>query len=329
MTNGCEEIVLAARKSLPAYHVYGVSVRSRWRLPGSPAAGHAVAEVEVVEEAAALCCAGVRASRRPTRGAAWFRHLRLNDGSTYLRWSGLFEFLVSADGRRIAARALNGISPEVFQTYLLGQVLSFALLKQGIEPLHATAVVVEGRAVAFLGDCGSGKSSLGAAFLRAGHQLLTDDLLVLEPQGGGFLAHAGPPRLKLFPRVARALLGPRARGLPMNPRTSKWVIPLGRGFCAPATAPLAAIYVLRPSSTGRPSAKVMVRALRPRRAAVELLANTFNCAIVEPERLKQQLDWAAQLARNIPVKSLFYPRRLARLPGVVEAIRADLNALPH
>ncbi len=67
---------------------------------------------------------------RPKKGD-WFQHARLSDGSVYLEWSGLFEFLVSADGRQIACRELNGASPESFQTYLVGQVLSFALLKQG------------------------------------------------------------------------------------------------------------------------------------------------------------------------------------------------------
>ncbi|MFB3074256.1 MAG: hypothetical protein ACE1Z6_03640, partial [Candidatus Methylomirabilales bacterium] len=117
---------------------------------------------------------------RRSDGKNWFQHLRLPDGSDYLRWSGLFEFLVSADGRRIACRELECASPESFQTYLIGQVLSFALVKRGIEPLHSTTVVIDGKAVAFLGDSGYGKSSLGAAFLQAGYPLLTDDLLVLK-----------------------------------------------------------------------------------------------------------------------------------------------------
>ena len=59
-------------------------------------------------------------------------------------------------------------------------MLSFSLLSLGYEPLHATAVVVDGEAVAFLGDCGYGKSTLGAAFLARGFPLLTDDVLALE-----------------------------------------------------------------------------------------------------------------------------------------------------
>jgi len=37
----------------------------------------------------------------PPRAAQWFECARLEDGSTYLRWARLFEFLVAPDGRTI------------------------------------------------------------------------------------------------------------------------------------------------------------------------------------------------------------------------------------
>jgi hypothetical protein len=209
----------------------------------------------------------------------------------------------------------------------LGQVLSFALLKHGIEPLHSTAVVVDGGVVGFIGDCGYGKSSLGGAFLQAGYPLLTDDLLVLKEEGQDFLAYPGPPRIKLFPRIARRLLGEGITGSPMNSFTPKLVIPLGRdgGMCWSGAAPLRAIYVLtRPLKRSR-SDRIAIRPLSPRRAVLELLRNTFNNIIVEPDRLRRQLDLAARLARKIPVRSLSFPRRLQRLPAVREAILSDLR----
>ena len=108
-------------------------------------------------------------------------------------------------GRRTSDRlpARNPPTPtESFQVYLLGQALSFALLKLGFEPLHATAVVVDGRAVALLGESGSGKSTLAAAFVDAGFQMLTDDVLMVHECRGEAMAYPGPARLKLFPKVA-------------------------------------------------------------------------------------------------------------------------------
>lgn len=311
------------------YQLYGLTLASCWPLPCPEKRGGSRADIRLSEGRSPL---SPRHARTATRGPSkpdWFRHVRRRDGSDYLCWTGLFEFLVSPDGRHITCRALNEASQEAFQTYLIGQVLSFALLKQGVEPLHATVVDVEGRAVAFLGDCGHGKSTLGAAFLRAGHRLLTDDLLVVESRGSArphLLAHPGPPRLKLLPEIAKALLDGVVTGTAMNPHTSKLVIPLDRHRHSTRAIPLGAIYVLRPPKPGRESRRVTIRNVPRRRAFVDLLVNSFNCMVTEPRRLRRQFEWAAELAAALPLKSLSYPRHLAGLPDVVRAIHANLAA---
>ena len=281
------------------------------------------ADVEVRRGSVRLFSRLRRQARVRTIDEPWFQHADLPGGAQYLRWAGLFEFRVSADGRAIDASALDGASTEAFRTYLLGQVLSFALLRRGIEPLHSTAVVADGGAVAFIGDCGHGKSTLGGAFLRAGATLLTDDLLVVREGPHGVLASPGPPRIKLFPDVARRLFGPRTAGTPMNPGTPKLVIPLDRRHTCASPAPLRAVYVLASRARRIPaSAGITIRRLSPRRACVELLRNTFNVVVSEPRRLERQLTMAARLAETVPVMRLGYPRDLARLPAVVDAIRS-------
>lgn len=155
-------------RSTPIYRLYGLAVSSPLDLPCPSAPSAAASDVRLR--------AGRRArfaALRPRTGAGrpsrrWFYCRRLPSGSTYLRWTGLFEFLVSADGRDIQFHRLPRATPESLSAYLLGQVLSFSLLAFGEEPLHGTVVVVDGEAIGFLGDCGYGKSTLGAAFLRLG-----------------------------------------------------------------------------------------------------------------------------------------------------------------
>jgi len=309
-----------------SYSLYGVHLKSALRLPGLELRDSGEVPIELLNGSVSLFSkvrreAGIRPEKRD-----WFTHARLSDGSDYLQWSGLFEFLVSADGRTIACCALNGTSLESFQTYLIGQVLSFALLRQGIEPLHATTVVVNREAVAFLGDCGYGKSSLAAAFLQVGYPLLTDDLLVLKEDGDRFVAYPGPPRIKLFPEIARSLLGEQVNGIPMTNQTSKLVIPLDEkeAVSPQRSFPLKGIYVLSPPARSRGS-RINIRTLSPRRAFVEMVKNTFNAVIVDPERLRRQFALATRLAASVPIKTLSYPRTLMRLPTVREAVRSDLN----
>lgn len=310
---------------MPAYCLYGLRIRSQWPLPFPKLRGSGQPEVEIVERPVSLFLEAAREANIGPHAAEWFCHARLPDGSIYLRWSGLFEFLVSADGRRIAGRPFDDTSREAFHTYLLGHVLSFALLKRGIEPLHSTAVVVEGEAVGFVGDCGYGKSSLGAAFLQAGYPLLTDDLLVVKEEDCGFYAYPGPPRIKLFPEIAKSLLGESAKGTPMNNLTPKLIITLDHHQSYQAPASLKAIYVLtRPGAHSR-CERVTVRRLSQRRAFLELLKNTFNTIIVEAERLKGQFVLATGVASKVPIKLLSYPRTLHSLPSVREAVLSDLR----
>ncbi len=132
---------------------------------------------------------------------------------------------------------------EVFLTYFLGQVLSHCLLMRGIEPLHATAIVVDGGAVAFLGDSGDGKSTLAASFLNRGYSLITDDVLVLEFQNDTVLAHPSLPSIKLTPESADAIFNGR-RAIPMNSFTSKMIFPLQESQHVRDLVRLRVVYVL-------------------------------------------------------------------------------------
>ena len=310
------------------YQLYGVRVRSSIPLTCPAGALPGLADVSLNNASPASFARAIRQGPKKRSTDDWFHRIVLPDGSDYLRWSGLFEFLISPDGRRIACHELSNVSRETFQIYLVSQVLSCALLKQGIEPLHATVVVIRGQAVAFLGNCGFGKSSLGAAFLRAGHAILTDDMLVTAVSvrhPSTVMAYPGPSRIKLFPNIARTLLGRRRRGTAMNPDTSKLIVPLAYHEHCGQAVPLRALYVLRPPASRRTPQPVAIRPLTQRRACLDLIANTFNTIMTEPARQAHQFHWAARLAATVPVKSLSYPRSLTHVPAVLAAIQKDLD----
>jgi hypothetical protein len=314
----------SGRRAAGTYYLYGMRVRSQWPLPYGSRDRGGLAEIGLLRGSAARFARAVEEARETGRDErTWLHGIDLEDGQTYLRWTDRFEFLVSADGRRIAARPLNGESSETFHTYLLGPALSFALLKQGFDPLHATAVTIEGAGVGFLGDTGFGKSSLGAAFLQAGHRLLTDDLLVLSASRDGFIAHPGPPRMKLFPEIARAVLARTPRGARMAAATSKLVIPLEERHTSASAVPLKALYVLAPPDR-RSRSGVTIRRVSKRHACLALLRNAFNMAVDSPQRLTGQLAFAASVAAGVTIKRLAYPRDIAELGRARDAILADL-----
>ena len=165
------------------YSIYGVRVTSDCPFHFTTAGGadEALAHVRITHRA--IFPSSESASD------AWFACRQLADGSTYLRWRDLYEFNVAADGSQIACRQLREGDVGVLQNFLFGQALSFALVRQRFEPLHAAVVAIGEVAIGFLGDCTYGKSTLAASFVEAGHRLVTDDLQdcvqrCVGPEGG-------------------------------------------------------------------------------------------------------------------------------------------------
>ena len=293
--------------------LYGLAVRSSLPLPGPRISARA--DVELV------AARGSATWGPPLDAGAnqWFVHRRLPGGGTFVRWRGLFEFVISPDGRRIEWRRLPRATTEAFRSYLLSQVLSFSLLARGAEPLHASAVTVGDGVIGFLGGPGGGKSSLTAAFLRAGHRLVTDDLLALTARGRSRRAELGVPRIKLFPRVARTLLGTRTgAGSRLNPDTAKLILRLPRSRVAREAAPLTALYVLARGTA------IRVQRLSAGDAVLEIVRASFNTVQLDRRRLARQFAFATRLAHAVPVRRVRYPRRLSLLPRVRAAILGDL-----
>jgi hypothetical protein len=243
------------------------------------------------------------------------------DETAYVCWKDHFEFLVSSDGRRVLWHKLRNVTDEVFLTYVLGQVLSHCLLMRGIEPLHATAIVVDGGAVAFLGDSGDGKSTLAASFLSRGYSLLTDDVLVLEFHDDRVLTHPSLPRIKLTPESADAIFNGR-RAIPMNSFTSKMIFPLPESQHVRDLVRLRVVYVLPEVSSDSP---LSVAHLSGRASFLPLIQNTFNNAVLSRSRIQQQFAFAKRLVKLVPIKQLSYPKGLDLLPRVADEILADLR----
>jgi hypothetical protein len=306
------------------YTAYGVTIRSDTPFDLPPCARHGLGAIDCFSATASFferALDGVAVASRQ----GWYRYASLRDGSAYVRWDGVGEFLVAPNGRTMFSRRDERASTASFQVYLFGQALSFAHVRQRLEPLHATAVVVDGDAVAFLGQSGFGKSSLAAAFIADGHRLLTDDLLTVGLSADGVFAYPGAPRIKLFAKVA-GQLWPEARDSGrMNEGTEKRILPLTAAQSSRSPARLRAIYVVAPPRDACRAQETTMARLSPRAAFVALVAAAFNRRTGGHERLENQFEISSSLAARTPVKRLVHPRTLARLDEVREAVLADLR----
>ena len=222
-------------------------------------------------------------------------------------------------GRTILGRPFARGWFEAFTHQLLTQVISFALLERGIEHLHATVVTVGDEAVAFAAQPGVGKSTLAAEFARAGHLLLTDDVLVLRKQRGRLMAQPGYPRIRLVPEAAGRLLPGPAEAASPHPLGTKLVVPLPAGSVGTGPSPLVRIYVLAPGARS-----IRLSTIRGRQAFRTLAENTFNTLVTDPARLRRHLRFTSSLATEIPVKRLSYPKDFRTLGRLRQRVLDDL-----
>ena len=311
------------------YRVYGIALHSEIPLPLPTHEYGKLAQIELRIGSASFFSDVIRNVSLEQVADSFYELGRLADGSTYARWRSVGEFLVSGDGSCIVCRQFDVATTESFHVYLLGQALSFAMVKSGLEPFHGTVVVIEGEAVAFLGGSGFGKSSLAASFLEAGHQILTDDVLLFQVNPGGVFAFPGPPRIKLDPKTARHFLGDAVAGVRMNRETEKLILPLTAKQGYSAAVPVKAIYILNGCGPREffENRDIRVGPLPARQAFLEMLANTFNTRILDANRLERQIHETALLVNFARVRKLWFPRIWAQLPAVREVIMSDLNRL--
>lgn len=205
--------------------------------------------------------------------------------------------------------------------FLIDQLLPRAVADQGRLVLHAGGVAVEGRAVLFLGESGRGKSTLSAALVRSGADLVGDDAIAFDPGGGHPRVRAIHPGLRLLPD-SLAAIGPAGQTPSMVATCSEKL-----SVCPPELAeqgrgwlPVAAIFVLEAQAIG--DGTIRHRRLACADAAIALVANSFALDPSDGMRAGANLVHAASVAGSVPVIALHYPRDYARLPDVEAVVRA-------
>jgi len=109
---------------------------------------------------------------------------------------------------RIVAYTSGDPLDGMVEIHFLGSALAAWLEHRGVLALHASAVVIGGRAVAFLASNKGGKTALAAACMQAGHPLLTDDLLAVEPcADGSAVGYPGYPQMRMWADNAAWFVG--------------------------------------------------------------------------------------------------------------------------
>jgi hypothetical protein len=126
-------------------------------------------------------------------------HWQLHNGTFLLRGIGQHYFHYEK-GKGITVERGAGADLTDEPLWLNGSVYSAVASMNGLLPVHASAVVMNGSVIAFTGPGGAGKSTLVAALGSRGLPMFCDDTLLLDlSDPDGIRCLPGHKRLKLRP----------------------------------------------------------------------------------------------------------------------------------
>jgi hypothetical protein len=213
---------------------------------------------------------------------------------------------------RLNVYAPDPVLRELAWTTAASSGLVAALLVRGRLPLHAAAVVVAGRAILIAGASGRGKSTLAAALVGAGGQVIADDMVSPVVAEGRVTATPVLPRLRLMADAAQAL------GFTGPPAPDGKILVAPAADPAPDPVPVAGMLLLgqRTDGPARLTRRAALAALQDIRSQITGGPQTLPLYGATATVSQAMLD----LARHMPVLTLSLPQGLDRLGEVARAL---------
>lgn len=319
--------------------VYGVHVRGRLPAAFRPYLLPAAGQRAVAAYAAATLDVGYRiVDELPRVEESWSSETQGPGGTVRFALFRLpegFGLTVSGEGRGLFRCTPRAVAVEWTRPgtgaphYLFTYGLPLWLEAEGVPVLHASAVALGDRAVAFVGPSGVGKSVLSAELLRLGCGFVADDGLALRrdedpDERGAWRCFPGPPLLRLWPSGLESRLEIPAHTLPRVHETldkRRLLLP-GEGA---RPLPLAAVYALRrePEAGG----EVRISRCGLRDALVRLIEHSVAAAPAAALGLSgRRLELLAGVVERVPVRVLRYPSGTDSAARVLEAVLRDLGS---
>lgn len=247
---------------------------------------------------------------------------RTADAGYRMRFADGTECLVDAAGGRVEARLPPSGSLDDLAVYLTGPVLGFILRLRGRLALHASAVAVEGRAVAFVGPSGCGKSTLAAMFARGGSAVLTEDIAPLHFERGRVSVLPGHSSVGLWPDVVEWLFGTPEALPPLAEGWGKCRFDLAaEGRFSGDPLPLGAVYLLAVCPGAR---RPEVRDIPAAQALMGLLGGIYGNLILHEHLRVAELNAAQALIAASPVRELVRGTGPLDARDLMDVVTADL-----
>lgn len=243
-----------------------------------------------------------------------------------LRYADATEFHVARDGRELWATWAPSSTLADTETYLLGPVLGFAQRLMGVLCLHASAVVVDGVAIALCGPAYAGKSTTAGAFAAAGFAVLADDMTAIRERDGAAVAMPGYDHLRVWRETEEILLGTSGALPRLTPTWDKRALHLrGQGWTwRESAARLGAVALLAPRSAAPDTPRI--EPVSPGEAFVAIAANSYANYLLDDRMRAAEFAEIAELLQHVEVVRATPHADPARIGDLVRVIAGAVRA---
>lgn len=218
------------------YRAFGMRISSEIPLPELPQINMEVAFSDIVIHYADLSGLWSDLSKEN-------RHFVVNNDFVLFHVPDVAIFLIQK-GKEIFVSPINGSKEDQIRLYILGTCMGALLLQRRVLPLHGSALLIDGKAYAIVGNSGAGKSTLASVFLKRGYQLLSDDVIPVSlSENTTPIVTPAYPQQKLWIESLEQF-GIDSKSLrPIIDRETKFAVPV-LGQFATEPVPLAGVFEL-------------------------------------------------------------------------------------
>ncbi len=222
----------------------------------------------------------------------------------YHNYPNVCSFMV-CHGKVITVDPVPGADDRLIRLYLLGRILGILLHQRGLLVLHGSAVSLDGAAVAFIGGCGSGKSTIAASLIRRKRPIIADDLVVISTDDGIPIVYPAFPQVKLCLDAAESL-GYDTSVLPyVSPKGKKHIAALSFSGFFSDPLPLERIYLIEYGEFAD------MKLMDSRQGLIELVRNSYAVhSLNAGVNLSSHFSQCAKVAKDVPIFRLFRPFNL-------------------
>lgn len=239
----------------------------------------------------------------------------------WLHLFGTASYSFDPSGRDVVAHPEQDVSDDMVRDVYRRTIVPMILQVQGHEVLHASAVLLRQRLVAFCGISETGKSTFAYGLSRMQDCLLwTDDAVVFRHYEFGFGAVPLPFSTRLRERSARYF----GENQSIRRAVGDWDQFDGR---LGAPVPVAAVCGLIRDTQLAAGRVTAIRRLRPDEALVYAFTNANCFSFEDPVRKKETLEQYLAFTTRIPFYEIRFRPGFEFLDQVLEDVATTLEEL--